>query len=113
MKRKIIKLMAIFLLNIICIYSQDIVDPQRLFIKTSTNWEGLDLNEKIINENKFKLGWNWGSPSEKFDDALKIKYYHDYVENNNDVTDSVRIIEQLGMSGGRRCQNILNAFSAT
>jgi hypothetical protein len=117
-------LIGFLIMNMINSYSQDIIDPPRLFDKTNSNWEVypnifMDLSQKIINERTFILGWNWGNISEKLDDALKVNYYHGYVAfpqsqstDTFDVIDNARIIDNLPMASNRRDHAILNAFSA-
>jgi hypothetical protein len=104
-------LTGIILLNIIHLYSQDIIDPPRLFDKSLPNWVAytghtIYLPDKFYTGKDFILAWNWGSIGEKLDSALKVNYYHGYaplqqgqLSDDLDVIDSARIIENLPMAG--------------
>jgi hypothetical protein len=106
------------------LYSQDIIDPPRLFDKSAQNWvaytgHSIYLPDKFYTGKDFLLAWNWGNRGEELDKVLNIKYYHGYlgyINNQNsdtlDVIDNSVIIENLAMAGGRQSHVILNAFSA-
>src|SRR5690606_31257831 len=91
--------------------SQNNIDPPSL-INDST------VNKELIKreQNSFLLGWNWGSPGEKLDDALYINAYHDMPDHpNNDKVDSIRSIEQFlwgqHILGNRFKNAIINSMS--
>jgi hypothetical protein len=88
--KKIILIIILFI-NIINIYSQDLVDPPKLFDKTNNPIFAPTVNE-------FQLGYNAGSPGSKLDYALNMKYYLDYIPDNiSDIVSDYRLIFNLDL----------------
>ncbi|OGU60328.1 MAG: hypothetical protein A2X64_03810 [Ignavibacteria bacterium GWF2_33_9] len=57
---------------VIPLFSQNIIDPPKL----PHNFNDPGIYDRNFDKNNFLLGWNWGSPGKKLDDALGINYYH-------------------------------------
>lgn len=109
-----ILLSLMFWLVLGSLYSQDIVNPPAIqtVIDAQT---GIDpLIQK--NQNRFILGWNWGSPCKTIDEALKINAYHNFPLTSTDVAPSMRIINPPGnwnqeVIGGRNSNRLSNSHS--
>lgn len=89
------KYFFILLLTPIALFSQNIIDPPPIVTDTTGNFDVIDPVQ-----HKFILGWNWGSPGKKLDDALYMNFYHGYPftgsSTNINYADSIRISQQLG-----------------
>ena len=89
------KILLLFLLIPIISLSQNKIDPLPIVTDTTGNYSIIDPIQ-----HHFILGWNWGSPSKKLDDALYMNFYHGYPtagqDNNDDYADNIRISQALG-----------------
>lgn len=88
------KYLIILLLFPILVSGQDKIDPLPIITDTTGNYSIIDPVQ-----HDFFLGWNWGTPGKKLDDALFMNFYHGYpIEgsiNNDDYTDSILIVQAL------------------
>lgn len=57
------KNITIFLLMSLSIYCQDKIDPPTVLSDTTANYSLI-----INHQDRFILGWNWGTPGRKLDD---------------------------------------------
>lgn len=95
------KLLILLLFPFISL-AQDKIDPLPIITDTTGNYNIIDPIQ-----HHFILGWNWGSPGKKLDDALFMNFYHGYPtagqDNNDDYANNIRISQQLGgdIIGGR------------
>ncbi len=72
------KLLIILLIFPFLLIAQDNIDPLPIITDTPVNYNIIDPIQ-----HNFFLGWNWGSPSKKLDDALYMNFYHDFPLNCN------------------------------
>ena len=102
----------IALLLPILLIAQDKIDPLPIISDTTDNYDIIYPHQE-----DFFLGWNWGTPSEKLDDALFMNFYHGYPsnssDNNDDYADSVLIIQNIDgdIVSGRPSSAIFNSQS--
>ena len=68
--KKIILIMINILIITTSLFSQNAIDPQVL----PNNILNLNSNAVVKNNDKFTLGWNYGSPNFTMDTLLKINY---------------------------------------
>ncbi len=82
--------------------SQNVIDPPSLLRGAYSTLSKADTNNiGKGNANKFILGWNWGSPGKKLDEALKINTYHGFdfdqtkTSDLNNIKDSIMYFQYL------------------
>jgi hypothetical protein len=76
---KLIKMIIILIFVATFCKSQTILDPPSIL-------DSLDQNMLNFQTTDFKLGWNWGSPGLRLDNALSIKYSHGAFDRWHDST---------------------------
>lgn len=59
------KYIILLLLSTTILLAQNIIDPPAVIVDTMSNY---NVIEKVQDE--FILGWNWGTPGKKVDNAL-------------------------------------------
>ncbi len=96
----------------IMLLGQNKIDPLPILTDTTANYDIIDPVQ-----HDFILGWNWGTPGKKLDDALLMNLYHGYPtagqSSNDDYADSIRVIQNLkgDIIGGRLSDAIFNTQS--
>ena len=88
------KIFIFILLFPIFVFSQDKIDPLPIITDTTGNYSIIDPVQ-----HDFFLGWNWGTPGRKLDDALLMNMYHGYPTagsiNDDDYADNIHIVQAL------------------
>lgn len=105
------KLLIILMIPFVS-FGQNKIDPIPILTDTTANYDIIDPIQ-----HDFILGWNWGTPGKKLDDALLMNLYHGYPtsgqSSNDDYADSIRVIQNLkgDIIGGRLSDAIFNTQS--
>lgn len=91
---------------------QNKIDPPSIITDTTAYYDILRPNQ-----DKFFIGWNWGTPGKKLDDAMYINMYHGYPKvlsgNNDDYADNISIVQPVGggVVSGRPSGALFNSQS--
>jgi len=101
----------ILLFTSVNMFSQNPLDPAKVFIKdTSLVTNSLDT--------QFVRGFNWSSPGYRLDSAMRINFYHHMNLNQaiTDYTPNARLMQPLEhptrvIIGGRNCNRLFQAHS--
>jgi len=68
MKTILLTIIVFFITN--QLFTQDVIDPAKVFDR--------DANTTInLTNNEFIRGWNWGAPGAALDAAMGVNWYHD------------------------------------
>lgn len=93
--KNIVFLLAVLFVHT-SLYSQDIVDPPKVFDK--------DTLSAFDGSTAFHIGWNWGGTGRKLDEALSVNSYHfipfrnySTKEFSSEIGDNIRGIQPLWM----------------
>ncbi|MBK9249460.1 MAG: hypothetical protein IPM69_15430 [Ignavibacteria bacterium] len=86
-------------------FSQDLIDPPSL----PHNFNDTSVYDR--NFNHFIIGWNWGGPGRKMDEALHANYYHMQYHPENGSGDSSFTDTLHFGKNGRRVVSMYNADS--
>ena len=82
------KILLVLLLPF-AISAQNIIDPLPIISDTTGNYDVIEREQ-----DKFIIGWNWGSEGEKLDDAMYMNSYHGYPFGTTNVGDSMLLMQK-------------------
>lgn len=106
------KYYMILLLLPYLLFSQDKIDPPSVLSDTTDNYSLI-----INHQDRFIIGWNWGTPGRKLDSALNINFYHGYPKegtpSDDEYIDSIIIAQNAeeDIIGGRPQNSTFNSES--